>query len=141
MEDLERIEGKYDSIMRWVTLLVGLNLLQMVLWPFMTLLAGAGGFAGEPELVDPDLCWGFLIVLPIMEGLFFFWLYRSRDWVVALIACVLAWALPLALMYFEGMEYLPFRIMYSVLPLALTLLIINMLWLRHRIKAVGGDVE
>ena len=141
MEDLEHLVRKYERNLRWVTLLVGLNLLQMVLWPFMTFLIGSGGFAGEPELVDPDLCLGFLIVLPIMEGLFFIWLYRSKDWVIALIACVLAWTLPLALMYFEGMEYLPLRIMYGILPALLTMLVINMLWLRRRVKEAGGDVE
>ena len=76
-----------------------------------------------------------------MEGLFFIWLYRSKDWVIALIACVLAWTLPLALMYFEGMEYLPLRIMYGILPALLTMLVINMLWLRRRVKEAGGDVE
>jgi len=45
------------------------------------------------------------------------------------------------LMYFEGMEYLPLRILYAILPLVLTLLIINMLWLRHQVKNAGGDVE
>jgi len=141
MEDQEHIVGKYERNMRWVTLLAGLNLLQMVLWPFMTMLVGGGGLAGEPEVVDPDLCWGFLVVLPIMEGLLFIWLIRSRDWVVALVAWALAWSLPMALMYFEGMEYLPLRIMFGILPLALTLLIIKMLWLRHGVIAAGGDVE
>ncbi len=141
MEDLEHIIQKYERNMRRVTLLVGLNLLLMVLWPFMTMLAGGGGLAGEPEIVDPDLCWGFLFVLPIMECLLFIWLYRGRDWVVSLVAWVLAWSLPLALMYFEGMEYLPLRIMFGILPVALTLFIINMLWLRHLVIAAGGDVE